>query len=138
YKIYCFYGKVSFITQRNVNFGKEIENWKYNCFDSNWDGIKVVYSDINSDPQMQPPEHAAELVKIAENISAKIPIPFVRIDLYSTDKGVAFGEFTFHPGTYKNHTLEWDQKLGQAYEDAEQRIKESGASLTDFIKEMRK
>ena len=138
YKFYCFFGQVIAIMQRNVNGGRQPTDWRYKYYDSNWNNLGIIHKSVTYDNDLKPPKHAAELIAVAERISAWIPIPFVRIDLYSTDKGVAFGEFTFHPGTYKNYTLEWDQKLGQAYEDSERRIKESGASLTDFIKEMGK
>ena len=40
------------------------------------------------------------------------------MDMYNTTKGVAFGECTIHTGDYKSFNKEWNQKLGEMYENA--------------------
>jgi hypothetical protein len=47
--------------------------------------------------------------KLSENI------PFARIDLYETEKGVLFGEITFYPmsGMGLFRPIQWNYKLGE-------------------------
>jgi hypothetical protein len=138
YKFYCFYGKLMIIMQKDANNNNPEKEVKYKYWNENWEDLGEIMPIFSYDRRMEKPNSSRKLIEIVENLSSMIPLPFVRIDMFDSENGPAFGEFTFHPGTYKNYTLEWDQKLGQAYEDAEQRIKESGVSLADFIKEMRK
>lgn len=51
--------------------------------------------------------------EIAKKLSAEFP--FVRVDLYSVEDGVYFGELTFYPASgYGVFTPdEWDYKLGE-------------------------
>ena len=53
------------------------------------------------------------MIEIAEKLSENIP--HVRVDLYSSQNAVYFGELTFYDGSGfdRINPLEWDQKLGE-------------------------
>ena len=91
YKLFCFNGKVGFI-QHN----KQIEKSRYdNIFDPDWNILPLKYG-YGGFPDDRKPENAAELISLAEKLSA--PFPFVRVDLYNVDGRIVFSELTFHSG----------------------------------------
>src|SRR5690606_313352 len=73
---------------------------------------------------LQPPHDAERLVAAARSASSRLLFPFMRIDLYSTSRGVVFGEFTPQPGTPEAFNAETSHRLAAAWLDAERRWKE--------------
>lgn len=63
-----------------------------------------------------------DFVKLAEDVSLKIPAPFMRIDFYKSDRGPVYGEFTPRPGGFHEYNLETDRKLGRAFIKARARL----------------
>lgn len=94
YKFYCFNGRAHCVM---LCEGRS-EGWpKFYFFDKNFRLLR-----INRDSAAAPagfelpkPEGLDEAFSVAERLSAGFP--FVRVDLYLTDKGVRFGEMTFTP-----------------------------------------
>ncbi len=66
------------------------------------------------DPSLPAPRHPEELARVAETIARALGSPFVRIDLYDTERGVVFGEITPCPGE-PLFVDEWDRRLGAAW-----------------------
>jgi hypothetical protein len=60
-----------------------------------------------------------EMLKMAESISAEIPVPFMRIDFHSTGSELVFCEFTPTSGGIWDYGRETDQFLGECYLEAE-------------------
>lgn len=94
YKFYCFDGNAYCVM---VCVGRE-EGWpRFYFFDRDFCLLR-----INRDSKEAPegfslprPEGLEEAFAIADRLSEGFP--FVRVDLYLTDKGVRFGEMTFTP-----------------------------------------
>ncbi len=63
-----------------------------------------------------------EEVKMAEQISKKIPAPFIRIDFLRGEDGLVFGEFTPKPGNYDEFDDETDRILGDYFLKAETKL----------------
>ena len=136
-KFYCFNGRVAAIMLKNVNGGRNPKDWSYRYFNRDWEDIGEVYQGVSYDHSLPIPEHAEQMVEVVEKLSAWIPIPFVRIDMYSTTEGPVFGEFTFHPGTYRRYDAEFNHLLGEYYAQAEQAIQESGINLHNWYESIK-
>lgn len=110
----CFNGKVQCLfvcTERNSRSGLKVT-----FFDKNWNLLPFTRHYPKSEKKIQPPKNLNRMIEIAERLSAGIP--FVRIDLYSVDNHIYFGEYTFFPGggIEEFSPEEWDLNLGQMIE----------------------
>ncbi|MGF3213658.1 ATP-grasp fold amidoligase family protein [Facklamia sp. P12945] len=93
YKFFCFNGEPKYV-MHNVN---RFENHIRNFYDIDWNFIPVNFEGIEAKDIFEKPSHLNQMVKIA-SILAK-DFPFVRVDLYSVNKKIYFGELTFYPWT---------------------------------------
>lgn len=115
FRMFCVNSKVELIMQRNVNKGRDPKLWESVYYDDNWSIVNAVKGRKASlDLKCPPLKIGAELMEVATRLSKKIPLPFIRVDLYASSNGVFFGEFTAAPGTYKRFTDEWDFKIGKS------------------------
>lgn len=108
YKIHCFNGKPCYIqTIFDRNEGVK-ENW----FDTDWKPVDLYYFSANK-KQIEKPGNLSELLNVAEKLAKGFN--YVRVDLYSINKKILFGELTFHPysGLMKFQPQEWDTVLGK-------------------------
>lgn len=74
-------------------------------------------------------------IDLVQELSSKIPAPFMRIDFLKTKDGLKFGEFTPRPGTYTSFDWKTDKMLGELFLDAEARLINdllNGKSFKDF------
>ena len=119
FKFYSFYGKVGLILQkRRVTRRESLYRW----LNRSWECVDTGRYVTRLAPNLPDPSSKAELVAVAELLSAAVPVPFLRIDLYSTPEGGVFGEFTPHPGGFNTFSKEWDIMLGHLYEEAAARL----------------
>lgn len=94
YKFYCFDGRaycVMLCTQRS-------EGWPKFCFfDRNFKLLRINRDSMSmpDDFSLPRPEFLDKAFETADRLSGAFP--FVRVDLYITEKGVRFGELTFTP-----------------------------------------
>jgi hypothetical protein len=65
------------------------------------------------------PDDVDSYVALASRISRHLPIPFVRVDMYVTERGPVCGELTPLPGGSRTFSDAWDEHLGLLYEQAE-------------------
>ena len=109
YKLFCFNGKVKYI---QVDFNRFKKHTK-NIYDTNWD-LQNVEINYPNDPNhiIQKPELLSEMIQMAELLSKDIP--FIRVDFYSIEKQLFFGELTFYPGggLMPFNPKDWDKKFG--------------------------
>lgn len=96
YKIYCFHGK-AFCTM--VCEERDSENTKFYYFDR--EGSLIPYSKdsieaIENNKKFVLPKNYKKMIEVSEKLSA--PFKFVRVDLYSENNKIIFGELTFTPG----------------------------------------
>lgn len=93
YKLWCFNGKFQFI---GIHGDRNIEP-KAIILDKNWRPLPIKYPEIKTWPNIPvKPNNFDQLIIIAEKL-AKI-FPFARVDLYSVEENVLFGELTITPG----------------------------------------
>jgi hypothetical protein len=93
YKFYCYSGKPEALFVCTNRFGPG--GVQYDAFDLNWNRIPVSKGKPSSNLALLKPENFEEMIRIAEGLCC--PFPFVRVDLYSTNGNIRFGEFTFYP-----------------------------------------
>lgn len=91
YKIFCYGGHAKYII---VDVDRYIGH-KRNFFDTDWNNLHVTSDCPAADREIERPENLDEMLKVAEKLSEDFP--YVRVDLYSVDGKVYFGELTFYP-----------------------------------------
>ncbi|TLP75571.1 ATP-grasp fold amidoligase family protein [Nesterenkonia sphaerica] len=125
YKFYAFYGRVELVQeiqrapQRKMSYStKNSSGFAARSAESSdlYDGGVVAPADI----------------ELAERISSAVPAPYMRIDMLGSADGLVFGEFTPFPGNSSDFLREWDQRLGQAWHDAEVRLMHDLVGGKDF------
>lgn len=94
YKIFCFNGEPKII---QVDFNRFI-NHKRNIYDSAWKYIDVSIKYPNdSSCEIKKPEKLDEMLNYARILSKNMP--HVRVDFYSINEQIYFGEITFFHGS---------------------------------------
>ena len=110
FKLMCFNGQVkcSFVcTERSTKSGLKVT-----FYDTNWQEMPFERHYPRSKTPIAKPLSYDEMVELAEKLSKDIP--FVRVDFYSVQGKVYFGEMTFYPGSGLEEFTpsEWDKKIG--------------------------
>ena len=94
YKFYCFHGHAHCVM---VCAGRE-EGWpRFYFFDRKFQLMRINHDgkEAPDDFSLPKPQRVEEAFEIADRLSWGFP--FVRVDLYLTERGVRFGEMTFTP-----------------------------------------
>lgn len=91
YKFMCFSGKPEYIVYDVDRF----TNHKRNIYDLNWNNLNVASDCPCCDEEIAPPDNLSEMIEIARKLSEDFPA--VRVDLYSINGKIYFGELTFFP-----------------------------------------
>lgn len=109
YKIFCFNGKAKII---QVDFGRFLEH-KRNIYTLDWQlmDLEIQYpSDKNVN--IKKPDKLKEMIRLAEILSKDIP--HIRVDFYSINGDIYFGELTFFHGSgfEKFNPIYFDKKMG--------------------------
>lgn len=110
YKIFCFDGKPEFI---EVDYDRFV-NHKRNLYDINWNLMEAeIEFASDSNHSIAKPAKLEEMLSLAKILSKGIP--HVRVDFYSINNRLYFGELTFFhgSGTEEFRPFEWDVKLGR-------------------------
>ncbi|CEN25965.1 ATP-grasp fold amidoligase family protein [Paraclostridium sordellii] len=108
YKFHCSKQKVHMIEVHTDRF----INHKKNCYDPDWNDLDVMFK-IKRLDHIDKPKNLEEMKKSAIKISTGFP--YVRVDFYSVNNKIYFGELTFTPanGTNPMHPLEEDIKMAK-------------------------
>lgn len=93
YKFYCYDGKAVVVWVCTGRFSES--GLKYKAFDMSWSHMPVSKGKPSSDLDIEKPDNFAEMQRIACTLSEGFP--FIRVDLYSVDNRILFGELTFYP-----------------------------------------
>lgn len=129
-KVFCFYGEPAFIEVRTGDWSRARETeQRLRTFLPDGTELTHVRALITAGTDVTPPEDFEGVVQAARVLSQAIRRPIQRIDFYETDRGIVFGEITQNPGRPPSLVPEWDERLGEIYEDAYARL------LTDLAAE---
>ncbi|WP_036829217.1 ATP-grasp fold amidoligase family protein, partial [Photobacterium sanctipauli] len=115
-KIHCFRqcdGSLTQIIQLDVDrFGSH----KQNYYDEQWNLLDLSFSNNNfnvkgGEKGVAPPDNLEELLSLSRKLSEDFP--YVRVDLFTINNKVFFGELTFHHQSgLTKPSGDWDNKLG--------------------------
>jgi len=92
YKFFCFNGVPKLI---QVDSDRYISHHR-GLYDLEWNRLPFSLKYPASKNNVEPPENLNEMIQIAERLS--VNLPFVRVDLYSLNNKMYFGEMTIYPG----------------------------------------
>ena len=111
YKIFCYAGHAKYII---VDVDRYIGH-KRNFYDRDWNNLHVTSDCPASDRMIGRPDNLNEMLEVAEVLSKDFP--YVRVDLYSVDGRIYFGELTFYPwsGYVQFEPDEADYMLGEDF-----------------------
>lgn len=112
YKFFCFDGKVFCCQVIRNRYTKETIDF----YDEKWNHMPFVglnpVADNGNEP-VEKPKNLSKMIALAERMSKNFP--FLRVDLFSVDDHIYFGEYTFYPasglGFFRPN--EWNYKLGE-------------------------
>lgn len=112
YKFFCFDGKIRclYVATDRLSHDEEL---KFDYFDENFNHLQIVNGHPNSQKQIVKPDNFDDMKCIAEKLSSGFP--HLRVDLYSINGEIYFGELTFfsNSGMLPFKPEEWDYKLGE-------------------------
>lgn len=110
YKFYCFNGEPKVFLVASERFSGHRTYFDY--FDMEGNHLPFTQGGMNNPVTPALPSTFEEMKQIAKKLSHGLP--HVRIDLYSVDENVYFGEFTFFDssGFEKFTPREWDNVFG--------------------------
>ena len=111
YKFYCFNGRAQVCMVVSDRFGAG----HYDSFDAETFQQLMFCAKSGKLPEIsneKPPENYRQMLTIANQLSEGFP--HVRIDLYSVNNNIYFGEYTFFDGSgfEKYYPESWDYKFG--------------------------
>lgn len=92
YKFFCFDGQPHFIQVDISRF----KNHRRIIYDTKWNRLPIKYCFSNEVEDIPCPDNLQEMLEIAQKLSAGQS--FVRVDLYSVNHRIYFGELTLTPG----------------------------------------
>ena len=112
YKILCFNGEPEYIIRVG---GRYTDNCCHVVYDKEWRKQEVMIAGSASVPISERPETLDQMLDIARTLSEGFPA--VRVDLYSVEGRIYFGELTFFP--WSGYTMfqpdEFDFILGERF-----------------------
>ena len=91
YKFFCFNGVPKFV---QVDVDRDIGHQRA-FYDLNWRKLEFYDKAKVHLKEIVKPDNFNEMIKVATKLSDKFP--FVRVDLYSINEKIIFGEMTFYP-----------------------------------------
>lgn len=114
YKFLCYNGKVEYI----VFDGDRYVKHKRSIYDREWNYIDIQTDCDKLENIVKKPNNLAEMIEVAERLAEDFP--FVRVDLYSINGKITFGELTFYPwsGYVQFNPDEFDFELGKKFNKA--------------------
>ena len=92
YKLFCFHGRVEMI---QIDIGR-FKNQRRNLYNRDFQLIDAECLYPNSEKEVAKPQNLPEMIQVAEKLASEFK--FIRVDLYSTNNQIYFGELTNFPG----------------------------------------
>lgn len=92
FKFFCFHGRVEMI---QVDLGR-FKNQRRNLYNRDFQLIDAKCLYPNSEEEITRPPNLDEMIEVAEKLASEFN--FIRVDLYSVNNRIYFGELTNFPG----------------------------------------
>lgn len=120
YKFFVFGGKV-----KNISVIRDINTKKHTKIDHdiNWNRVRFhTTKSAQLNVKTDRPNNLDEMIYFVEKLGNYYhnftSIPFVRVDLYNTNKGIIFGEYTGGPNGGLHITNEYQKLFGKYWREA--------------------
>lgn len=112
YKIFCYDGKPAYVICISDRYSEQCNHLVY---DTDWNKIRVASEGARIEEDAPKPENLQEMLEVAAKLSEDFS--FARIDLYSLNNRIYFGEITFYPwsGYMEFEPDEFDFVLGEKF-----------------------
>lgn len=109
YKFLSFNNGTEMIIQSNLD---RFNEHRINFHDTNWNKLDYKLNYPSGNKSEPPPQNLQDLIRTAKLLASDFD--YCRVDLYSLNNQIYFGELTFVPGnaTEKITPTSWDQRLG--------------------------
>jgi hypothetical protein len=122
-KLYMFYGEVGQILVRNVGKHGDNSTIRPKFVDEEGRDFGSVSIGRKNDPTVPVPAMLSEMVSASKHLSRAVGLPFCRVDLYETTRGVVMGEITQAPsGGNERFVATHDELLGRTWIRAQARL----------------
>lgn len=121
-KIFAFYGEIGQVLLRHMDEHANLRRASYRFVDEHGADLGDGVWDARLDRTIEPPSRLATMVDVAKHLSLAVGVPFVRVDLYETDRGVVLGELTRVPGGRPQYSAGHDAFMGELYENGRWRL----------------
>lgn len=121
-KVFAFYDHPAVVMQRRCFGSKDLSKYRFRFWDADWNDLGPVKYADRLDPAMTPPVLRDEVIDVVRTLGRGLAVPFARIDVYETARGVVFGEITPHPGPPAGWRADLDRLLGYEWEIAQARL----------------
>jgi len=118
YKAYAFGGHIALVLQVRRTGG----NLRYKFYDGGWSTVRTGKYPDSTDDTLPHPADAKALKACARAVSAALPVPFVRVDMFETTRGPVVGELTPEPGGYHLFDADVDRFLGVFFDAGAARL----------------
>lgn len=111
YKFLCFGGEVCYVVYDTQRF----TDHRRNIYDTQWNDLHVASDCPCGDVEIPKPENLDEMLAVAKVLAEDFPA--VRVDLYSIQGKIYFGELTFFPwsGYVRYDPDEFDFEMGERF-----------------------
>lgn len=121
-KIYCFYGDPQMIMRRKMLLeeGKPVK--RYQFFDTDGSTTETGMTNYITSDEVGLPKDVDAVLKFASEVSLLLPVPFMRIDLYESYRGIVVGGLARTPGQRKHLTDYWNNRFVDAWDRAKHRL----------------
>ena len=112
YKILCFNGRPEYII---CVAGRHTDRYCHVVYDTDWNRQDVVIGESSADADYARPETLDRMLEIAGTLAGDFPA--VRVDLYSIEGRIYFGELTYFPwsGYMQFQPDDFDFRLGEKF-----------------------
>ena len=112
YKIFCYNGKPEYVICISDRYSDQCNHLVYT---TDWEKVMVASEGARIDEDAPRPDNLKEMLDIAKKLSEDFL--FARIDLYSLEEKIYFGEITFFPwsGYMEFEPDEFDYILGENF-----------------------
>jgi len=118
-KVYTFYGEVGHILLRRLSPDLDPHSARFRYLAPDGSDLGAVSRDLRVDPEIPAPQDLPGVIESARHLSRAVGLPFCRVDLYETDRGVVVGEVTRLPGGPQRYRRSHDVLLGELWERAQ-------------------
>lgn len=132
-KVYAFYGEVGHVLLRRVVRHGDPESVTARYLDADGADLGPLTPDRTIDASIPIPARLPDALDAARRLSVAVRLPFVRVDLYETERGTVFGELTPRPGGPQRYRREHDRLLGAMWEEAQARLERDLAAGAPYL-----